>query len=296
VENGDAAKSKCQDTACNAEAKHSSLTSEQVASFNRDGLLIMKADEVWTKTELKTLIDQVNEMDTWEDTAGKWMKYYETSLKYKKELEDRKATGETVTKEEENSKDGKILQRIENFLQYNKPLDELLSGKMNQLCSDLFGEKSVLYKEKVNYKLPGADGFKPHQDIAAGWWMYNQSLHISVLISIDHSTVENGCLEVVHGKHKEGMLSEKWKTIPDETVAKLDWKMAPTAPGDVIFFDSYVPHRSGPNMTDKARRVLYVTYAKLAEGDYRDQYYADKRKSFPPDIERDPTKTYEYKV
>jgi len=270
------------------------LTQEHVDAFNRDGLLILKADDVWTKEELKTLIDQVNVMDTWPDTPGKWMKYYEQSLTYKKELEERKDKGETLEPDSENG--GKILQRIENFLQFNKPLDHLLSGKIRSLAGDLFGQESILYKEKINYKLPGADGFKPHQDVAAGWWMYKQSIHISVLISVDASTIENGCLELVYGKHKDGMLSEQWKTIPDEVVEKLKWEFAPTAPGDIVFFDSYVPHRSGPNLTDKARRVLYVTYAKQAEGDYREKYYEDKRKSFPPDIEREAGKKYEYKV
>lgn len=55
-------------------------------------------------------------------------------------------------------------------------------------------------------------------------------------------------------------------------------------------------HASGPNKTDKPRRIIYTTYAKKSEGDLRDRYYADKRKSFPPDIERDPNQTYEYKI
>jgi ectoine hydroxylase-related dioxygenase (phytanoyl-CoA dioxygenase family) len=67
-------------------------------------------------------------------------------------------------------------------------------------------------------------------------------------------------------------------------------------PGDAVFFDSYAPHRSLPNTTDKARRVLYITFNGASEGDHRAQYYADKRKSYPPDIERDPNKTYSFKV
>ena len=63
-----------------------------------------------------------------------------------------------------------------------------------------------------------------------------------------------------------------------------------------MFFDSYVPHRSGPNMTDVPRRVLYTTYNKLAEGDTWERYYADKRKAFPPDCEREPDKEYKYKI
>ena len=70
----------------------------------------------------------------------------------------------------------------------------------------------------------------------------------------------------------------------------------PTAPGDVIFFDSFVPHGSYPNLSDARRRILYVTYNRAADGDHRDQYYADKRKNYPPDCEREPGKVYEYRV
>jgi hypothetical protein len=64
----------------------------------------------------------------------------------------------------------------------------------------------------------------------------------------------------------------------------------------VIFFDSYVPHASGPNLTQTARRILYLTYNLASAGDHRAQYFADKHASFPPDIDRDPSKTYEFRV
>jgi ectoine hydroxylase-related dioxygenase (phytanoyl-CoA dioxygenase family) len=216
-------------------------------------------------------------MAKWPDAPGKYMKYYE---------ENRKAP-----------EAGKLLSRIENFTQYNPGLDFLLTGdKLPVMCSDLFKERAIMYKEKINYKLPGGAGFAPHQDVAAGWWMYKQSLHISCLVSIDPATVSNGCLEVVAGKHTEGMMSEEWKEIPLAKVESMKWEMVPTEPGDVLFFDSYVPHRSGPNDTDSSRRVLYVTYVKESEGDFRDRYYADKRANFPPDCEREAGKKYEYKI
>jgi hypothetical protein len=42
--------------------------------------------------------------------------------------------------------------------------------------------------------------------------------------------------------------------------------------------------------------VLYVTYNRASAGDHRQRYYADKRASYPPDIERDPAKTYVFRV
>ena len=49
-------------------------------------------------------------------------------------------------------------------------------------------------------------------------------------------------------------------------------------------------------MTDGKRRVLYVTYNAASAGDHRKQYYVDKRQSYPPDIERDPSKEYAFRV
>jgi len=262
------------------------FTPKQVQSFKDTGVLIVRREQMWSDQEFDTLISSVNEMDSWPDQAGKWMKYYEKNLIYEKASEEERAKLKP-----------KILQRIENFTQFNPALDGIVNGhKVLGMCSQLFGEPSILYKEKINYKLPGGGGFNPHQDVSAGWWMYGQSLHISVLMGIDEATVENGCLEVVYCKHKLGKLAPEWKELGPEVVDSLTWELVPTKPGDVIFFDSYVPHRSAANLTNKPRRVLYSTYAKALEGDWRDRYYSDKRKSFPPDIEREAGKVYEYKV
>ena len=127
----------------------------------------------------------------------------------------------------------------------------------------------------------------------AGWGRY-APIHLTVLVSIDEATPENGCLELVPGRHREGLLGSHWEPL-DENEA-LRYVSCPTQRGDVIFFDSYVPHRSRRNLTDCSRRVLYVTYNRLSDGDHRVQYYADKRASYPPDIERNPQKTYVFRV
>jgi len=75
-----------------------------------------------------------------------------------------------------------------------------------------------------------------------------------------------------------------------------EWVPISTQPGDVVFFDSYVPHRSAKNTTKDPRRLAYSTYAKKSQGDFRELYYEDKRKSFPPDCERQEGIVYEYKI
>jgi ectoine hydroxylase-related dioxygenase (phytanoyl-CoA dioxygenase family) len=247
-----------------------------VDEFQRDGVLVIKAKEFFTPEEVKVIIESACDLENWPETPGKWMKYFEKS----------KVDG------------SRILNRVENWLQYIPELEKLFGnqGKVTEVVSDLFCEKSVLYKEKVNYKLPGGDGFKPHQDHAAGWWRYNQTIHITALIGVDHATAENGALEVVRGEHKKGLFGAEYAEVPEEFVNKWQWELVELEAGDLVFFDSYVPHRSAPNASTKPRRAMYVTWNKESEGDYREKYYADKRISYPPDCERKEGINYEYKI
>ena len=60
-----------------------------------------------------------------------------------------------------------------------------------------------LYKEKLNWKYPGGAGYAAHQDAPA----YAQiSQHCTCLLSVDASTVHNGCLEFASGRHEEGFI------------------------------------------------------------------------------------------
>ena len=67
-------------------------------------------------------------------------------------------------------------------------------------------------------------------------------------------------------------------------------------PGDVAFFDCFVPHQSEPNLTGTQRRNVYLTYNRASEGDQRGKYFSDKRKSYPPDFEREAGKEYAFRV
>ena len=49
-------------------------------------------------------------------------------------------------------------------------------------------------------------------------------------------------------------------------------------------------------MSETIRRIYYATYNRASAGDFMDRYYADKHKNFPPDIDRDPTKQYVFRV
>jgi ectoine hydroxylase-related dioxygenase (phytanoyl-CoA dioxygenase family) len=186
-----------------------------------------------------------------------------------------------------------LICRIEKVAPFHPGFEQItraLAGPVGQLL----GEDAVLFKEKINFKMPGGDGFKPHQDSQAGWEDYAKYF-ITAMICIDEATFENGCLQVVAGYQNRGLF-RLWEPLNDEDMAGMEFTPAPTNPGDVLLFDSYAPHYSEPNQSDKTRRLYFATYNKSSEGDHYDQYHADKYKSFPPDIDRDPDREYVYRV
>ena len=42
--------------------------------------------------------------------------------------------------------------------------------------------------------------------------------------------------------------------------------------------------------------IIISTYNRLSAGEQMAQYYADKHKNYPPDIDRDPAKEYVFRV
>ncbi len=187
----------------------------------------------------------------------------------------------------------RMIQRIENFCPFHAGMDDLVRhGSLSRWTAALMGGPVVLFKDKINFKMPGGPGFKAHQDQQAGWSRY-ANLFVTALVTIDAATLENGCLEMVAGRHREGLIGEEWNPL-EETGLSL--QAVPTMPGDVIFFDSYAPHASKPNFTARPRRLLYLTYNLLSDGDHRTAYYADKHAAFPPDVEREAGTDYVFRV
>ena len=113
------------------------------------------------------------------------------------------------------------------------------------------------------------------------------------MLSLDPSTLENGCLEVGQGSGRQRRLPQAADlTLDAQTEASLSWLPQPTDIGDVMIFDGFLPHRSGANQTNLPRRAIYATYAKAREGDHRETYFRRKRVEFPPEQERVPGRDY----
>ena len=249
------------------------LTYEQRAAFQDRGYLVVRG--MFSDVEMRDMIHWTDELQHWPETPGRHMMYFEQSL---------------------TAPPRRVLNRVENFVPFHDGMAHVVTnGKLRDAASQLFGETALLFKEKINFKLPGAGGFEPHQDAQAGWNSFAK-LFVTATVTIDRTTVENGCLEMAQWRHRRELIGDLWRPLDARQLNGLRFEPIPTEPGDVMFFDSYVPHRSSPNLTETPRRILYITYNRASEGDHRDRYYLEKRQSFPPDCEREDGRVYEYRV
>ena len=67
-----------------------------------------------------------------------------------------------------------IQKRIEYVVPHHPGVRALAEEpRLMEVLTQLACEPVVLFKEKINYKLPGGSGFVAHQDAAAGWGEYS---------------------------------------------------------------------------------------------------------------------------
>lgn len=142
------------------------------------------------------------------------------------------------------------------------------------------GGEVYLYHMKMMLKEPHVGGaWEWHQDY--GYWYNNGCLYpllASCLIAVNPATRANGCLQVLRGSHHLGRI-DHGKT-GDQTGADLERVNAALErmelvycecePGDAIFFDSNLLHRSDANNSDDPRWSLICCYNAARNNPYKE--------------------------
>lgn len=142
--------------------------------------------------------------------------------------------------------------------------------RLMDLLAVLYGEPACLFKDKLIYKPPGVKGYGLHQDWI-GWAGFPRSF-LTVLIPFDAADRDNGCTVVYPGYHISGPLSEpdgQYHELPAATVDEAKAVHLVLEPGDVAVFGGFTPHRSDPNVSERWRRQLYLSYNALSDGGHQ---------------------------
>lgn len=187
--------------------------------------------------------------------------------------------------------------------EYISASSDFIKNQIVPLCAQAIREKIgsevLLFKDKCNLKSPGGGAFTPHQDIPA-YIDFGPKVHITAAVFLDDATAENGALEMasnltelqgqglqyvdtplgqlpilataVGGKHNG--------RIVEHLEQQLHWLPVYAKAGDIILFDSYIPHRSATNHSTATRRAFFFTFNLSEDGNCYEAYYQSKRADF----------------
>lgn len=236
------------------------LSESEVSQFQQNGFVVVKG--FFGPGDMTLISDWLDGLAA--DDGGGEGKFFETS----------ETTGES------------ILVRIEDiFGGNNADFSERLISPDARTCLDqLLGDAPVLFKEKINFKLPGCRADKLHQDQAAGWNRYTD-FFITMGIVVDENRLDNAALSfMTSGNYERDLMCPEWEPLSENDPPyepSDEYALLEADPGDVIFFDCYVPHGSPPNRSGRSRRNIFLTFNRASDGDMRAEYYADKAKSYP---------------
>ncbi|NLD53450.1 MAG: phytanoyl-CoA dioxygenase family protein [Burkholderiaceae bacterium] len=148
----------------------------------------------------------------------------------------------------------------------------------------MLGGEVYHYHSKLTAKEPEVGGaWEWHQDY--GYWYHNGCmfpLMASVMVALDHSTRENGCLQVVRGSHLLGRIDhgvlegEQVGADPvrmEQILKRLPVEHAELEPGDALFFHANVLHRSDQNRSPNRRWTVLMCYNAARNDPYLEHHH-----------------------
>ena len=138
-----------------------------------------------------------------------------------------------------------------------------------EMVSDVVGDDVALWNSSFFAK-PARVGTRTpwHQD--GEYWPIDPLATCTVWIAIDASTIQNGCLRVIPGSHRDRRLA-RHNENPAEGLSlnlELDGEEFDESeahdivlePGQVSLHDVYLYHGSEPNRSDQPRRAMTLRY------------------------------------
>ena len=147
----------------------------------------------------------------------------------------------------------------------------------------LIGEDIQLQHSKLAAQpaTPSKGGFDWHQDFA--FFPHTNTDLVAVMVMLDDATPDNGCMRMVRGSHKRGLLDHSneagmfssqcqepvWNQAPDHIT-----DITPKS-GGISIHHCLMVHGSGPNHTGAPRRGIVFQYRaddafQMADGIWRD--------------------------
>jgi hypothetical protein len=150
---------------------------------------------------------------------------------------------------------------------------------LREICGRHYGKHASIsiFRAMMMNKPAGRGTHLPwHQDGGDVWKLDRDPL-VTVWIALDAAHSMNGCLQVIPGSHRLGLLSRNGSTLrpedaqrhcPESAIACLEVEA-----GEALLLHNWLVHRSGVNHTESPRRALTACFMdartrNILTGDY----------------------------
>ena len=157
-----------------------------------------------------------------------------------------------------------VVRKFWKFTEYEPRLKAIAEHpKLIGVLRRILLETPRMFQDMALVKPPKIGREKPwHQDHAYFDFPLGTRI-VGVWIALDEATLENGCMRVLSGAHREGprlhFKKRDWQ-ICDAEMAGCRPIAVPLRPGGLMFFDGLLPHGTPTNFSSARRRALQFHY------------------------------------
>ncbi|MCY4437699.1 MAG: phytanoyl-CoA dioxygenase family protein [Chloroflexi bacterium] len=152
------------------------------------------------------------------------------------------------------------VRKLQHFVEFEPRMKAMAWHRnLQRVVSRLLEAEPELFADQALSKPPGIGREKPwHQDHA----FFNLPMGTPIVgtwTALDAATLENGCMHVKPGTHKEGPVvhfrRRDWQICDEHLDLNRDVAV-PLPPGGVLFFDGLMHHGTPANRSESRRRAL----------------------------------------
>jgi ectoine hydroxylase len=240
------------------------LTAEERRAYHEDGFFVREA--VFSQDEIAAMrvaSEEVVARASERAASGGVRDYRIDGNRYVE------AAGETI--QYEHNALASTVRVIEPFHHLHPVFDRLVDDPrlVEPMCGVIGSAGVALWTDKINLKRPReGSAFRWHQD--SPYWTHasdDVDRLPNVMVTLDDADEENGCFRVVRGSHRQGCLPG----IQDDTTLGVlftdpacfdeSQQVPAVAPaGSLVFFSPHAVHGSRPNLSERPRRAMVLTY------------------------------------
>ncbi len=245
------------------------VTDDHINQFREQGYLVIHDafDAVEVESALAGLVDLI---------AGKYADF--KGIMFESKARDRL---DSLLPEERQD----YVRKIAWFVEYEPRLKALSHHpRLLNVLARIIGEEPGLFQDMGLIKPPLIGREKPwHQDFA----YFNLPMGtqvVGVWVALDEALIENGCMHVIPGSHREGPVvhfqRRDWQ-ICDTDVQVARSVAIPLKPGGILLFDGLLHHGTPPSQSTRRRRAVQYHYKPASVAQFGDS--TERLKIFGPE-------------